>query len=357
MKRLLILLALTIGGAPVIHAQEMASVSKSDYERMMEKRLEVNFRNYAIKTLSLSETETNAFDDIFFEYMNDKDDIIDTKYSLLDEYVASAKTNDELDDETTADFIENYWESEIDEMQIEKDYFDRLEDEIGVKKATNFFLLEDAVQNRLKNSMYAKNMPLLIEIERFSVFDDGKKKKWMEKQDSTPKRKNTAQSMKTKAAVRSYVEWAKSSDPKKVAYSNDYVGTGIKALAGATLAVYDASDWEVDNMKVRIDNLMRIADQLSETDVTTEKADIATVAFKDAASIFYDLQINNDLGYVEIETEELGRLANDVFSTQLLEDQADDVYSFFKQAASVLEQVSWDVDWKKEKMNTDYNQR
>ena len=155
----------------------MASASKSDYERMMEKRLEVNFRNYAIKSLSLSETEINAFDDIYFEYMNDKDDIIDSKYSLLDDYAASADAKNKVAGETTADFIENYWETEIDEMQIEKDYFDLLEDEIGVTKATNFFLLEDAVQNRMKNRIYANNMPVLIEIERFSVFDDSEKSK------------------------------------------------------------------------------------------------------------------------------------------------------------------------------------
>jgi hypothetical protein len=359
MKRLLTLLVLAIGVTPVVQAQEMASATDSDYERMMEKRLEVNFRNYAIKSLALTASEISAFDEIFMEYMNDKDDIIDSKYSLLDKYVGSLDADKKMGGEKIADFIEDYWETEIDEMQIEKDYFDLLENELGVEKATNFFLLEDAIQNRLKNRIYANNIPLIIEIERFSVFDDSKKnKKWMKKRENTPNRKYTAQNMKLKAAVTSFIDWVRMSDPVYVGYKNEYIAKGLKALAGATLAAYEASDWEVENMKVRIENLMGIADQLAETNVATEKADIATVAFKDASSIFYDLQIQNDLGYVEIEVEEMGRLANDVFSTRLLEDQTDQIYSYFKQAASTLEQLSWDVDWGSEqKKNIDYNQR
>jgi hypothetical protein len=356
MKRLLAVLTLVAGLAAVTNAQTTNNHADSDYERLVQKRLEVNFRNYAINALELDEPAINEFDEVYKSYMRDKSSLIDQKYELLDKYVASVKKGKKDKEEELTDFIEDYWETEIDEMKVEKRYFDNMSEELGLAKTTQFFLLEDALQNRLKNRIYAKDMPLLIRIERFSVFDD--KAKLSDGWAKRSKKQYADAGMVKRPAVTSYINWVQMIYPNDVTFSNEYVAQGIKGLTGAVKALIESSDeWSVKNLDVRTENIMKIADQLAETEVKNEKADIAKVAFLNVASILHDLQNEYGLDYVNIEIRQLDITANDIYESEMLQEQPDQVYQFFKETASVLEQLSWDVDWSSDKKQMDYNQR
>ena len=319
---------------------------ESAYERLMEKRLEIDFRNYSIEALALNKKQINAFDPIYLDYIRKKSDLVDQKMSMLDNYMQQ----DDKKKNIEVNFIKDFYDVEIDEISLEKRYFKRFADAMGADKAAQFYLLEDAAQNRLKNEVYADNMPVLIRIERFSVLGD--------KADmpDVPMKKRTAMHMQHKAAVDGFINWVKKSD-KKGNWDYLYTANGLKALAGATLATYEASDWKGENVEIRVENIMKIAEQLKETPITDNQADIVREGVRQAAELLHDMQEWNDLTFVETEATTLQTLSYNIKDIELLENQSDRLYNYFREAATILEQMSWHVDWSTKMPMNNYNER
>lgn len=351
MRRLIAALFLMIGCVATTNAQIAEVNGESPYARLMEKRLQIDFRNYATEALDLSSAEITAFDPVFLEYMSEKSDLVDQKFALLDAYVEDVDemTSARMKDRRQLNFIQNFYSMEMEEMELERTYLRRFTKAIGVDDATQFYLLEDAVQNRLKNKAYAEHIPVLIRIERISILSDE------EDVPETPQKKWSAMSIQKKAAVDGFVTWVRQSE-KGAIWNHVYTARGFEALAGAILATWEASDWEGEHVPIRIENLMKIAEQLKETDVAGEKADIAHAAAQQTANLLSDIKDWNELGAIRTETEQLQILANDIQEVKRMESQSDDLYAYFREAASILEQMSWHVDWNKER-DMNYDQR
>lgn len=355
MKRLIAALALFAGLVAVADAQRGEAYEETDYERFIEQRLEVNFRNYATEALALSSQEIKKFDPIYDDYMREKTKMVDHKFNLLDDYVSDieADMGSKKTDNETQDFIEEYWDAEITEMKTERRFFKRFVRAIGVDNATDFFLMEDATQNQLKNRMYAKNMPMIIKIERFSVLNsEGRDAPWAEEDPTDQKGKIDTWS---KNKVDNYIAWVKQSQSVE-RWDHNYTSEGFTALAKAIHGIWKASDWNAEDVAVRTTNLKKIAQQLAETDVENEQADIARVAMRQAAELLVELREKNELSYIDQEVLTLGNESYTVQVNETLINQSHHIQNYFEQAASILEQMSWDIAWyDRKEMN--YDQR
>jgi len=99
--------------------------------------------------------------------MDAKDERTEKKFKLIDKY--SAKISKEKKEkkvaEEVSDFIEDYWEAEIAEMKLKEEYFDKMENKLPYMKVAQFFLLEEAIENRMKYDAIIAKMPSIIIVE------------------------------------------------------------------------------------------------------------------------------------------------------------------------------------------------
>lgn len=158
---LLVAFGLTALPAQVNPATAERDISAQDYERMIENLFKVQFRAFVIEKLGLSEEQTERFTPIYLEYMEAKANLAGKRMNLVEEYQEEMREDDSPEDEKeeTADFIENYWEVDIDEMELRKDYFDRLEDAISYRNAMQFFLMEDQINRMMRRQDLTQVVP------------------------------------------------------------------------------------------------------------------------------------------------------------------------------------------------------
>jgi len=150
------------------------NTAQKDWNRYIDKRLKMDFRAAAIEEMSLTPEEVEIFDPLFKQYMDDKDKRTEKKFKLIDKY--SAKISKEKKEKKVAeeisDFIEDYWEAEIAEMKLKEAYFDKMENKLPYTKVARFFLLEEAVENRMKYDAIITKMPSIIIVEEELIDTD-----------------------------------------------------------------------------------------------------------------------------------------------------------------------------------------
>lgn len=163
---LLLLCALNLTFAQIAPTDPDATIE--DYERYIDKRLEMNFRLSAMDAINLTPEEINAFNPVFDNYIEAKDRLSEKKFAILEDYTEEMEDEEDADDqaEETSDMIEDYWEAEIAEMELKKDYYDILENKIPFQKAIDFFLYEETVENDMKYDILMPIMPSVAKIEK-----------------------------------------------------------------------------------------------------------------------------------------------------------------------------------------------
>jgi len=163
---LLVLCSISIAFAqlPTVNSE----ATTEDFDRYIDKKLEMNFRLSAMEAIELTPEEINAFNPVFNNYVKAKDRLSEKKFELLEEYAEEMEEEEDADDrsEETSDFIEDYWEAEIAEMELKKDYYDILENKIPYEKAVDFFLYEETLENSMKYDIFTPQMPAIIKIEK-----------------------------------------------------------------------------------------------------------------------------------------------------------------------------------------------
>lgn len=232
MKKLLIICALFLGSVPMVSAQQASTSpepSPEDYERMIENHFKVEFRKMAYESLDLTKDEITKFDPLYNNYISQKMDIVDRRNKLINEYRDEMNEDDdaaEKEDER-ADFIENYWETQINEMELKKDYFDRFEDIVSNEKAVGFFLLEEKAQSRMEEINLIGIVPMMIDVRKYGPMKKDKKshdRKMKMKEDSSMNwndQDDTSTNAETQKMANETSTWTKKSDEKGKWSSDD----------------------------------------------------------------------------------------------------------------------------------------
>lgn len=392
MKRLILMFALFLGMLPLISAQEantQKEISLEDYERVLDNQLKVELRKNAYKSMGLNEEEIVKMDPIFNEYIEQKRELLEKKFDLIDEYQEEMAEDDTAKDEEeeTAGFIENYWELDIKEMELKKDFFDRFEEVVTTDQAINFFMVEESMQEEMERPSVIRIVPMIIEFERVpspygydeqkdDKDDEGnedtgmtdqtsqwtdskvtatqsttttdsswtkkdayantdmsdKKEEWTEK---TPKTTTTM----TGSDVSSFSQWVKDARGG-VALNHQYTHDGLNHLVNAVWSVAGANGMDISEWEPKKEQIRKMADELQIDPLSTDHADITREAFVMLADMIETIQTKTNDSNAKAIAQSVVTAAHAIDPDELLTRQAQKIYNFFDRANDAVSKMS-----------------
>lgn len=299
--------------ADISEMEMQRQTSMDDFSKMARSQYEVDLRGLSVKYLGLDEEQTKEFTPLFLSYMSDKKMLMERRTSLLEEYKDEMAEDDTREDEEneTADFVENYWELDIDEMELKKDYFDRLEDITGTKKALSFFSLEKQYSNRINRMAMLKSLPIeMFELEPISYSYERE--------------------------YNDYNNWNKINIDGSVSLDHEYTYDGLKKLLTLAEAMSYSEGIEVENFSSRKAMIMERAEMLKKNWKSLDHADYARKAFSETSELLTDIASDSRFNISQEWTMKLAKKAAMIEPNVKLTDQAEAVNGFFSTAETIM---------------------
>lgn len=328
-------------------SEKTDDITTEQYEEYIDNKLEVEFRNVTLKALDFTEDEIIAFDPIYLSYMKDKDAIFDRKMSLIKSYKEEMKEDDSASNqaEDRADFIEEYWEAHIASMDLSKEYFDRLEDAIPVKKAAKFFIWERAVENRIAADVWYSMMPNLVIVEKIEpkvttiVIEETESE---EETMTTTKKEKPTISADTEKMIASFDSWVKN-NRGQVSLSHEYTSNGLKTLVKTIESVKNDLEVRIPNFDYKKQMIMDNAHEITVNWKETDHADHTKDSFQAVAELMSSINGTNNLKSI----------ANQMNDDVLMTKQAETIYRFFDAANSELRKLTMSTAMKNSSNDSD----
>jgi hypothetical protein len=254
-----------------------------------------------------------------------KADILDQRANLVAEHREEMKEDNSPKSENNeiADFIENYWETEIAATELKKDYFDKLEDEIPYQKAMAFFSLEDAIRTRLQRMQMINVLPMSYTVvEPINTY-------YVELDD--------------------YNQWALNINGK-VSLDHTYTHDGLTKLTKAVDAMASAEGIYVANWKEKKQKVMTWADKLTKNWKSGDHADMTRKAFMSLNEAFKAITDDERFTGTKQWVNKLDATARKIDPAVLMTNQADHVVTYFDQAQSLVNELARQARISKQEM-------
>jgi len=316
MRTLLLTLILSILCSISLSAQSDDEVSAQDYERIIKNTFEVEFRELAVEVLGLDEQTIEEFTPIYLDYMEEKAEIMKERTALIKEHkdeMSEDQSAANVDDET-ADFVENYMEIDIDEMQLEKNYYDKFEDIMTYKQAMRFFELEEGFRSRIARAQLVEYVPVMVELEPVFVAYE------LEKKD--------------------FNNWKDINIDGRVGLDHNFTHDGLTKLLDYAAAMVEGEGIYVKNFDQRRKKVMKKADQMRKNWKADDHAAMARETFVMTANLLRDIHNNSGLEIPENLSIELLEEAKQINPNILYVKQRDQVYNFFDKAEKVINRLT-----------------
>lgn len=285
------------------------------YERMLKAKYNIELRKVAGEALELTEEQMSDFTPILMDYLRAKEDLMERRNKLVSKYKSEMKEDDTIKDEMneTGDFIENYWEADIAEMELKKDYFDRFEDAITPTKAIRFFTIEQMFQDRIQRTMLIERLPEMIFLEPVTYSYD--------------------------VDIKDFAKWKKVNIDGKVGLDHEFTYTGLEKLLKAAESMVVAEGIFVPDFTAKKTAIMEKATMLKTDWKSTKHADHARDAFQHTAKVLAEIASNERFDVSDAWVTNLEAKANMIEDKTLLTDQASTVYSFFDTAEAIVNEL------------------
>lgn len=296
---------------PVVENYEKTS---DQMEQYLNARLDLDVQTRITKALDINEQQITKFQPLYTAYQEEKDEIDMRRKQLITRYTEEMKEDDTAKDEEneTADFVENYWELDIDAMKLKKNYFDRLEDIVGTAKALDFFSMDEMYTARL-NRMRMQAVPDLMVV-------------------ATPR-------VSYENEINDYHNWSRINIDGKVDVSHDFTNNGLTKLWNVVGQISRAEGIEVNDLPAKKQKVMMLADNMQKNWKDLSHADYARQAFVMTAETL--MEITNDKRFATNMTavKRLKRTAEMIDPQQKLTDQAQTIYAFFNDAEMIVNKI------------------
>lgn len=312
-----------MGVSTIALGQNGDEVSAETYERMIQNAFEIDLRKLAINTLDLTEDQIIEFTPLYMDYMDEKAELMDDRLAMIEKYEAelSEKGDSEADkNEERAEFVEDYWQIDIDEMQLKNNYFDKLEDVIPYEKAIRFFDIEEAFRSRIARAELVAVMPVMVELEPIMVAYDLEKK--------------------------SFNNWKTINIDGKVGLDHEFTHDGLEKLLSYAESMVTMEGINVDNFEARKNDIMKLADALTQNWTSTDHADKAKKAFEHTADLIAAIESEADVNLSDSQISDLKKAASAINSSALMTNQKEKVYTFFDHAQKVMNALSNNIAMK-----------
>jgi hypothetical protein len=308
--------ALALASTPII-AQQMTpdqeELSEQEkYERITEAKIKLDIRAQTIRTLELTTKETEKFTPIFLEYQKYQDQLEDRLDRVVNEYQEEAAEQNGMKsaENERADFIEDYWEVKIAELELKKDYFDRLEDEIGADRALKFFAMEDMYRSRAIRARIAEYIPALIVIEPVNL--------------------------SYQFELDEFNNWNRINLHGSVGLDHEFTSEGLEKLVKLTSAMANFEGVSVDNLPEKRAMILDKAEKITRNWQSFDHADDVRAAFEAMANIIDDIASDDRFITRKAWIETLYKSAAAINVDKNLTDQAEHVYKFFSAAETIV---------------------
>ncbi|MEZ4933824.1 MAG: hypothetical protein R2788_17095 [Saprospiraceae bacterium] len=344
MKNLFLILFFSIVAFSTTNAQNSKTQpTPEDYERLIRATENMEFREYAIKSLKLTSQQIEDFDPLYRSYMREKSSLAQRKFDLLDEYVEEMAEDDSAKNEEndTENYIEKFWKVEIAEMELKKDYFDKMADKISVDNAFGFFMLEQNAQNEVQKQIIERRyIPIYIEVEKPNTSTGSINKNMPDEKDIMKQPIDK----KYKAAIEAFSNWVESGSGK-VGLDHQYTHDGLYSLVGATSALSEASQVNYKGLAQKKEQILNLADKLQENKYSDKHADYAREAFTMAASMLKTVQQKSDFSASNYAVSQVEVAAKKIDPDKLMTPQAEHIYGFFQKAQMAINSMSNSFSW------------
>ncbi len=283
-----------------------------NYERMLKSQLNVDLRAVAINTLELDAKQISDFTPIYLDYVRSKESITARRNVLVNQYIEEMAEDDTRKDEMneTGDFIEDYWELKIADMELKKDYFDRLEDAITPMKALKFFEVEEMFNNRMNRIRLMETVPTFILLEPVTYTYEPE--------------------------ITAFNNWKKINIDGKLCLDHEFTHNGLEKLLTAAEAMTKAEGVTVTNFATSKASIMEKADMLQKNWKSLKHADYAREAFTMTADLLGDIANSERFEANESWIKQLKTQAKAIRPEVKLTDQADEVHAFFTTAEYIV---------------------
>lgn len=281
-------------------------------EQIADAKMEIEKRSVAIKTLGLTETEIIGFTPIYLDYQSAKDRLEERRNRLVAEHKKEMQEDNSAKSERNevADFIENFWEIDIAEMELKKDMFDLFEDEIGPQKALDFFAMEEMMINRANRNLMIESMPAMrFYLPVTSYYQDD---------------------------MNAFQDWNRVNIAGEVAIDHNFTYNGLEKLLNAVERMTMAEGIVVNDVQERKSMIMSKASTLKENWKSLRHADLAREAFTTTAMLLGDVTSNNRFESRDAWVNQLSNTAKMIKPSEKLTDQASTVYRFFDTAETIV---------------------
>jgi hypothetical protein len=292
------------------------SEKMDNLEDIADAKLDVEKRSVAIRTLGLTGEEIAGFTPIYMDYQNAKDRLTERRNLLVKEYQEEMKEDNSVKSEQdeVGDFIENFWEIDIAEMELKKDMFDQFEDEIGPQKALDFFAMEEMMINRAKRNLVIESLPAMrfyVPVTSFYLDD-----------------------------INAFRNWNRMNIAGNVVFDHDFTYNGLEKLLNAAERMAMAEGIVVTNFPERKSMIMNKASTLKENWKSMKHADLAREAFTATASLLGDIADDRRFNSRDAWIIDLSDTAKMIDPSVKLTDQAGTVYSFFNTAEMIINDLA-----------------
>jgi len=359
MKRLIVVLVAVFMTTVLGYTQSSgddSDVTQEDYERYYEQKMKIDFRNYVLEELDLTSEQIVNIDPLLRDYLNERTRLAEERLDLINEYEEEMKEKEGSAEqaEESSDFIEDYWEASIDEMELKEQYFDQFEDEIPYQKALEFFFLEDDMQYRIARPYLIKISPSMSSND--SHFSDkwssDKERQNRKMSDANNRRKNSWDKQNhysdTKQAGNqdsddysfAFTSWFDATD-ETVSLDHDYTREGLNNIAEDfnKLASFNLMD---KNQAESVSSELKAMGKKIQKDWTSDMhADWVRNAFTMVANQMDGLDLDQfDISDdVSMMISGLESSAKNISKEALLTNQANSVNSFFKELNKIMTEL------------------
>ncbi|MFT6000760.1 MAG: hypothetical protein ACI81P_003223 [Neolewinella sp.] len=299
---------------------DVQEVTAEDHERIMDKKVFIATRARAINSLDLTEKQTSDFTPILMEYTQAKENLELRRNKLVQAYADEMSEDDTKKDEMneTGDFVENYWEIDIAEMELKKDIFDRMEDLITPGKAIRFFAEEAMYSRRAKRNLMVKRLPTMTHLIPMSV--------------------------SYQFELDDYNNWNRINIDREVDLDHEFTYNGLSKLLNIAEAMTRAEEVSVKNFSSRSVEIMMMAEDLKGDWTGLKHANHARKAFVLTANMLNDIAIDVKFNEPTAWLSKLMATAKMIDPNQLLTEQASTVYTYFNTAEAIVNELVKQVD-------------
>lgn len=285
---------------------------KEKYERITDAKVEMDIRAQAIRTLNLTTEETEDFTPIYMEYQRYQDELEARLDRVVTEYQEEMKEDNspKSAENERADFIEDYWEVKIAELELKKDYFDRLEDKIGADRALRFFAMEDMYRSRAIRARIAEYIPALVVVQPVNL--------------------------SYQVELDEFNNWNRINIDGTVGLDHEFTSNGLKKLVKLAGAMADAEGIEVENFTEQRAMIMKKANAITKNWKSLSHANDVRAAFTATAGILEDIASDDRFITRTAWINTLKETAQAINVDKKLTDQSDHVYKFFSTAETIV---------------------